>query len=401
MSQITYDDYLAHYGVKGMKWGVRRSDEEIANAKADRAEKKTARQEKRAVKHDELAAKSEETINDLKANGVNSEYAKSNHGLGLKLSPKSHQRKVIAKDIEDVEKIRDTAISDAEKIRSGKMTSGQKKLAIGAAVAGTVLVAYGSYQFVNSGEYNRTKMKGASYLGKHDVGSWKKNEKNASKDLSADDIYNNIVSNINPDYGKYGSVMNCRRCTFAYEMSRRGYDVKATKTRDGYGQTSVGLFNATNPDGRIVGTNLLGTFGTVTREAFSGKGDKEDSLLSFISTSVENGNTGYGGVNIPIPKDKASRSSAIFSALGKQPDGARGEFSMFWETAGDIPGGGHSMAWEIVKGKPVIFDTQTGTKYDNPDKLNSVGSRIMSAGLTRLDNVDLNEDYLKRWVRNV
>lgn len=401
MSQINYDDYLAHYGVKGMKWGVRKSDEEIAKAKSDRAEKKTARQEKRAVKHDELAAKSEETLKDLKANGVNSEYAKSNHGLGLKLSPASRQRKVIAKDIEDVEKIRDTAISDAEKLRSGKMTSGQKKLAIGAAVAGTVLVAYGSYQFVNSGEYNRTMMKGASYLGKHDVGSWKKNAKNASKDLSADDIYNNIVSKINPDYGKYGSAMNCRRCTFAYEMSRRGYDVKATKTRDGYGQTSVGLFNATNPDGRLIGTNPLGTFGTLTREAFSGKDDKEGSLFSFMSKSAANGNTGYGGVNIHLPVDRSARSSAVFSALSKQPDGARGEFSMMWEGAGLVPGGGHSMAWEVVKGKPIVFDTQTGKRYDNPDSLNEVGSMIMSAGLTRLDNIDLNEDYLKRWVRNV
>jgi hypothetical protein len=149
VSQITYDDYLAHYGVKGMKWGVRKSDKEIAKAKADRAEKKAARQEERAVKHDQLAAKSEETIKDLKANGVNSEYAKKNHGIGLKLSPKSHQRKVIAKDIEDVEKIRDTAISDAEAVRSGKMSSGEKKLAIGAAVAGTALVAYGTYQFVS------------------------------------------------------------------------------------------------------------------------------------------------------------------------------------------------------------------------------------------------------------
>lgn len=26
INEVTYDDYLAHYGVKGMKWGVRKSD---------------------------------------------------------------------------------------------------------------------------------------------------------------------------------------------------------------------------------------------------------------------------------------------------------------------------------------------------------------------------------------
>lgn len=31
MSEMTYDDYLEHYGIKGMKWGVRKS--EIRGAK--------------------------------------------------------------------------------------------------------------------------------------------------------------------------------------------------------------------------------------------------------------------------------------------------------------------------------------------------------------------------------
>ena len=35
--------------------------------------------------------------------------------------------------------------------------------------------------------------------------------------------------------------MNCRRCTFAYELSRRGYDVQATKTLIGTGQDANGM----------------------------------------------------------------------------------------------------------------------------------------------------------------
>lgn len=33
---LSYDDYLEHYGVKGMKWGVRRSDEQLSAAKSAR-----------------------------------------------------------------------------------------------------------------------------------------------------------------------------------------------------------------------------------------------------------------------------------------------------------------------------------------------------------------------------
>lgn len=45
-----------------------------------------------------------------------------------------------------------------------------------------------------------------------------------------------------PEYGNsLGSFMNCRRCTFAYELSRRGYDVQATKTLIGTGQDANGM----------------------------------------------------------------------------------------------------------------------------------------------------------------
>lgn len=51
----------------------------------------------------------------------------------------------------------------------------------------------------------------------------------ASKDMSSDEIMDKIVSHINPGYGEKGTTNNCKRCAYAYEMSRRGYNVKATK----------------------------------------------------------------------------------------------------------------------------------------------------------------------------
>lgn len=59
------------------------------------------------------------------------------------------------------------------------------------------------------------------------------------------------------------------------------------------------------------------------------------------------------------------------------------------------------MAWEIINNKPVIFDCQTGKMYKNAFDLDSaVGKYIKKAGFTRLDNIDLNEDFLLRWLRN-
>jgi hypothetical protein len=36
---MTFDEFLAHYGVKGMRWGVRRSEKQLARARAERSGK--------------------------------------------------------------------------------------------------------------------------------------------------------------------------------------------------------------------------------------------------------------------------------------------------------------------------------------------------------------------------
>lgn len=49
ISDVTYDDYLEHYGVKGMKWGVRKSDRpEGVSKKTNREAKKDAKEFARA-----------------------------------------------------------------------------------------------------------------------------------------------------------------------------------------------------------------------------------------------------------------------------------------------------------------------------------------------------------------
>lgn len=81
--------------------------------------------------------------------------------------------------------------------------------------------------------------------------------------------------------------------------------------------------------------------------------------------------------------------------IRRYQNGARGEIIMRWNV-----GGAHSMAFEIVKGKPIIFDYQTKVKYSSFEDFSRMGEYILNASSTRLDDIDLNEDFLMRWLKN-
>jgi hypothetical protein len=63
-------------------------------------------------------------------------------------------------------------------------------------------------------------------------------------------------------------------------------------------------------------------------------------------------------------------------------------------------GGGHSVAWEIIGGKPHIFDTQSGEVFKDVASFSKFSENVVEAGFTRLDNLDLNDDFLQRWVQS-
>lgn len=401
MTYLPEDYELFHFGVKGMKWGVRKSEDATSTPKFTRAEKRDIR---RKTKGDAFSTKSKvtaDTIADIQANGSNSAYIQKRYGKNfgnttlvssLMYGSQKHRQKMIDKDLKELSNRKEHYDKSAEAAYAGKMTPNQKKVATGLAVTATIIAAYGSYTFVNTGEFNRAKM----VMTKTE---WKRKPDNALKFGDPDIINTHLVPNINKVRFKDESPAftrqnNCRRCTFAYELTRRGYDVQATATVDGAGQTSLGLYNATNK----VTNRMSGPLGAVTKvfvESGQGKMNQPGSFTDPKRSTLGGKPIVPKSFDPTRPAKGGYTSKDIFDALASQPEGARGELSMQWSL-----GGAHSMAWEIIKGKPAIFDTQRTVLYKDEASFEDVAKRMAGAGVTRLDNVDLNEDYLKRWVTN-
>ena len=278
---------LAHYGVKGMRWGVRRSPEELGRARGAKA--------------------------------------------------KSSSGKV------------------------GYLSEEERAAAAQLAFIGSVLTVQGARNFVESGNSRVLRNKGKRFVqGQFREGVQYKKNSDLAKNMSEDDIMSKVVRDVNPDFGSFGANQNCRRCTMAYEMRRRGMDVKATKTTNARGQHGTGLRKAT---------------GAKTRR------------LEFGENKAYEGQFG---------DDNSAAAKATFKALSKQPNGSRGEVGIGW-----MFGGGHSVAYEIVNNKPVIFDAQSAKKIKTPnDWMSSFPIQSAQVSFTRLDNKPLNEAWLERWVKN-
>lgn len=386
------DEFLAHHGIKGMHWGVIRkvdsstdrvSGKSIAPAKtnvsADKAKAAAAKAEATQAKRETSAKKYED-----KAARFQAIIDKTNN----KQYKNAFQEKINAGadrgTIADATKLRDIALSDAQKKRQGKLSSGQKKVLIGAAIVATLITAAVVHENIESGQFRRLAANGKRFVSgnSHSAFTFTRKTSLADKSLSPDDVLKHVVKDINPGYGGIGTKMNCRRATFAYELRRRGYDVAATRTTDGNGQNVAGLFNALSPGEKIRSTSSVKVQAALLKEAASGQ--------SHLS-SLKEGFTAGGKKPILMPD-----AHRLFTALQNEPNGSRGEVGVMWKA-----GGGHSMAYEIFDGKPVIFDAQSGKKLESVVDFIAHGlNQIEEAGITRLDNVPLNHDYLQKWVKN-
>jgi hypothetical protein len=350
------EDFLAHYGIKGMRWGVINK------------EKQQKRRNSRAKKYEDEAKKYRQKVALLNAK-------KPRTSLG---------KRSLSKKLKDLNSSIEIADKAAKAKREGKLTDLQKKQLKVAGVVGGILLASAAYKGLQGGRGSALINKGRAFVNGGEA--FKKNPLLAREYLNPDEVFETVVKQINPEYGELGTKVNCRRATFAYEMRRRGLDVAATRTTNGRGQDVSGLYNAINP---IDGDVAPGSSGIARRiikekiqEAIRG------SKTPFTDMATDGTAMGKKTINF-------SGGQSIFDALGKQRPGSRGELGLLWTS-----GGGHSVAWEIFGNRPVIFDTQTGKRYRTALELNELVQNASAASYTRLDNVNLNRDFLMRWLKD-
>ena len=299
---------------------------------------------------------------------------------------KLYDRRLNKQAIKELDREHQRALRDAEAVQKGKLTSTQKKVIIGGVAVGAIAAGVIVYRGQQSGALNSYKLLAQARLRGQKV-PFKVN-KDLSKSMSASELLNKVAKPVNPNYSSMGGKMNCRRSTYAYELRRRGFDVNATTSAVGWGQSESGVINAVTPEGKDFFKRMSMSEAVVkTGGSTVARGDTRINPVPKILLDKLGGG-GPGGTKLGYG------SKRIFEELGKQPNGARGEVLF------KFPGFGHSMAYEVVNGKPHIFDSQKGTYHDLTKLVEDKWGSFNGAEITRLDNVDLDLNFLTRWATN-
>ena len=160
------------------------------------------------------------------------------------------------------------------------------------------------------------------------------------------------VKLVNPGFHNWNTNTknNCVLCSTAFELRRRGYDVVAKKESVGY-----------TPD------EYIKWFKGAKHVECGAKDGKKVPPVSNMLRSIELAN--WAEANIL-----------------SQGNGARGYLSMQI-----TPYAGHSVAYEVKNNKLVIYDAQSGKKYN----LQQIAGMSIDLGYTRVDNLQPNWAAMK------
>lgn len=374
------DDFLEHFGVKGMRWGIINKKDKVGSS-AKRSSKSgifsRLKERQKEINAGEAAMrKARAAKTQVRISEIQKEISALPPGF-----KSSYKRATLRDELQYRQTQKEADLRKSEKLEDAFLTSTQKKVLIGGAIVGGILA---TGVLASRGEDIAASIR--RFQSKREHGSIFEVDKSlADRNLSPDGVLERVAKAVNPNYNRPGGVMNCRRSTFAYELRRRGFNVEATTSTIGRGQSESGLINA-----------LI-------------RGDRNTRDTASLSSMIVRGQGIRGQVRGDLRKnpaftetitgrDEVSIGRRLIQAFSKQPNGARGEV-VFNETSF-----GHSMAWEIFGGQAHIFDAQKGTKYTVSEsglaKIFEKWGTPSETAITRLDNLDLDYDFLTRWARN-
>ena len=289
-----------------------------------------------------------------------------------------------------------TASSKTSNTENGKTENSNKKesslsekqktaLKIGAAAAVTALVALGGYAAYNY--YTGRKIPIDPLTGFRKI----------SKEMT--DLDNLQAINPGRTAGLFrkkglktmeiidGSSTNCMLCTTAYDLRKRGFDVRAGKDLAHNGFMPDDLFPKIYKNYK--GTNDINLF----------DGDKNKINDAFFDILRKNGLNKYSTDD----RTKAmkillnDKYQNVLSEINKNPPGSRGNIMVWWGQ-----GGGHSMIWERdASGAVKFLDGQTNAVYDNFfDDVFMNTSALKPTHILRTDNLEIDPKGMKDFMNS-
>ena len=174
--------------------------------------------------------------------------------------------------------------------------------------------------------------------------------------------------------GKRGHVYgfnrdeNCAFCSVAYELRRRGNDVRAQESLRG---VQVELADKNGAFGKIIPN-----FSKISKDTISFAERATDSrkMMDIGMTSKE--------------------YTKMTETLTSQGEGARGFVTVDWKGGY----GGHIFNYEVNGGKLYFIDAQPGTiKKADKSYYNNVFANANNIQTLRMDNIKINEDKAKKY----
>lgn len=153
MAKMEFDDVLAHYGVLGMKWGVRkRNSDSPEDNGPNRKERRALKRKTKSAALRRQADEQQRIIDSLQSKGPKSPFMLQKYGAAMGIDTRAadirigllnggHTKKQLVRaEIKSAEESKRHFLSDAQAVAAGKLTS-KTKMLIGAGIVIAAITA--------------------------------------------------------------------------------------------------------------------------------------------------------------------------------------------------------------------------------------------------------------------